>query len=342
MANQYAIIDQNNFPALIAHTGTAGTAETVRLVANSSGQLSTTASVSAPGTQTVGGAAASAAAAADKPVWVGGTDSGGTIYGLRVDSGGVLQTSASLALNTGTLTTIAAGTQNTLGTVGVVNNLVKGTITSVEGGTVGLITRVGNIGTIESGTVTTTLALNTGTITTIVAGTQNTLGTVGVLNNGTLAQVTTVSSITNGTVRISVGTITTGSITDLTTLHAGTINSARIDYRPIGSSILSTHSLGTGGGTVVGTIIAPTGAGTNLYLAGISVVVHSGTTDCGIATNVAGTTGAGVFARGFFPPGGGIARDFQPAINMGANGTLAFFMITAGTASFTANYWVAP
>lgn len=47
MANQNAKQDQNHFPALIAHTGTAGTAETVRIVADTSGAISTFGTVSA-------------------------------------------------------------------------------------------------------------------------------------------------------------------------------------------------------------------------------------------------------------------------------------------------------
>ena len=142
-----------------------------------------------------------------------------------IESGTVTTT---LALNTGTITTIAAGTQNTLGTVGTVigvgtiSNIVttSGTVTGVGTVTnlgsvtnigtlkgVDLVTRIGNIGTIESGTVTTTLALNSGTITTIAAGTQNTLGTVGVVNSvaaGTLNTLGTVGVINN----IAGGTVT--------------------------------------------------------------------------------------------------------------------------------------
>ena len=41
MADQHARQDGNHFPALIAHTGTAGTAETIRVTANSDGSLKT-------------------------------------------------------------------------------------------------------------------------------------------------------------------------------------------------------------------------------------------------------------------------------------------------------------
>ena len=242
---------------------------------------------------------------------IGQVHNAGTIQGLPQVSVGTIPGLSSGTINvgtfvypSGTVTTIVAGTQNTLGTV---ENLNNGTVRiSVGTITTGSLT---NLASLHSGTINVgTFVAPSGTVTTIVAGTQNTLGTVGVVNN----------------------------------LVTGTIASARIDYRPVGSSVISTHTLGTGGGTVVGTILAPVGAGTNLYLAGLSLVVHSGTVDCGIANNVAGTTGAGVYARGLFVPSAGIMRDFNPAINVGENGTLAFFLISAGTVSFTANYWVTP
>lgn len=509
MAKQDAIQDNNQVFALIAHSGTAGTAETVRLVANSSGQLQTTASVSAPGTQIVQGADASGAASTNDPVLMGGTDAGGTVYAMKVDTNGVVQTNASLALDTGTLTT------GSLANIGQVHN--AGTVNALPdlpGGTVDLVTRIGNIGTIESGTVTTTLELNTGTITTgslsniatlhngtvvvsslpnanVASGTQQTLGTVGVVNNlvtgtvnrvnnGTLSLVSTVSSVTNvanvtkgtitrvengtigqvtslsvgtiggkaasgaaasqnpvfiagtdagGTVyglkvdtngvlqtsaslALDSGTITTGSLANIATLHNGTVvvsalnddlnggtidlvsqanvsvgtftadipggtmdlvstvssvtnlaagtitavnslpdlpggtvdllsniagGTVQVNQVPV-NSVTSTHVLGTGG-TIFGTLLAPTGAGTTLYLAGISIVGHSGTCDYAITNNVAGSTGNGVFARGFFAPGGGIMREFDPPINMGTNGTIAYLVNGNGTASFTANYW---
>ena len=120
------------------------------------------------------------------------------------------------------------------------------------------------------------------------------------------------------------------------------MGTVKLNATPAGSTILSTHTLGTGAGTYFGTLVAPAGAGPNVYVTGLSIVARSGTVDCGIANNVAGSTGAGVLARGLFVPSGGIARDFNPAINVGANGTVAYFLITAGTVDFTVNYWVSP
>ena len=131
------------------------------------------------------------------------------------------------------------------------------------------------------------------------------------------------------------------STNDSVTVGGGTV---RIDATPGGSAVLTTHTLGTGGGTFAGTMIAPVGAGTYIYLTGISIIGRSGgSIDVGIANNVAGTTGAGVVARGFIPTaGGGLARDFNPPIKIGTNGTLAYFLVTAGTADFNATYWVGP
>ena len=148
-----------------------------------------------------------------------------------------------------------------------------------------------------------------------------------------------VANVTKGTITaLASGTVTGGTLGNL---NYGTVT---IDAKPAGSAILTTHTLGTGGGTFVGTMVAPVGAGTYIYLTGISIIARSGgSIDAGIASNIVGSTGAGVVARGFIPTaGGGIARDFNPAIRIGTNGTLAYFLITAGTADFNATYWVGP
>ena len=277
-----------------------------------------------------------------------------------IESGTVTTT---LALNSGTITTGSLTNIATLhnGTVVVPSGTVTtgslaniayihtiGTMPAISigestGGTLDIITRVGNLGTMELGSVVVTSLPSSGTLLNLATGTLAAVTTV-----------TTVSNLTNGSVNILTGTIQSsgtttgvGVVTSVTNLVGGTLTAlalgtVKINPTPVGSSVLSTHALGTGGGTFFGTLVAPTGAGTSLYLSGLSVVARSGTVDCGIASNVAGTTGAGVYARGLFVPSGGIARDFTPAINLGTNGTLAYFIITAGTVDFTVNYWVAP
>jgi len=150
---------------------------------------------------TIGGKAASGAAAVNNPVLLGGTDSGGTVYAPLVSAAGAVSVTGASA---GTNVNIVTGTQETLGTVGVVNNLVKGTITKVEGGTVGEVTSVSSVANIVKGTVTSVEGLpdplGSVVVTTGTIGDLNTIGTVGVVEGGTIGEVT---SITNGTIFVS-------------------------------------------------------------------------------------------------------------------------------------------
>lgn len=100
-------------------------------------------------------------------------------------------------------------------------------------------------------------------------------------------------------------------------------------------------TLGTTGLAMIGTLISASGAGTYQYINGLSIVVASGTVDCAITSvgTVAGPNGEGILARGQFPPGGGIARNFGPTMRSGTNGTIGYWMGGAGTAYFTVQYW---
>lgn len=264
---------------------------------------------------TIGGKAASGAAAVANPVQIAGTDAGGTIYSPLVTTGGIMKVSdAGGTVLAGTLTNLVSGT---------INALAAGTITT---GTVAVTTG--------------TVVLNTGTITTFAAGTQNTLGTVGVVNNivtGTLANsgtttgVGVVSNLTNGSVNIL-----TGTVTSVTNLANGTIHRDHIPVQT-GTSFVTN---GTTGAAVWGTIIAASGAGTKQYVSGLAVVVTSGTVDVAITNvGVGGSTGAGVLTRGNFPAGGGIVREFDPVMVSGTNGTIAYWLGGAGTVNLTVNYW---
>lgn len=224
---------------------------------------------------TVGGKAASGAAAVANPVQIAGTDSGGTIYSPLVTSAGAL-----------TVTATPIGT--TIGTIvtGTLQNLVSGTINALAAGTI-----------------------TAGTLTNLATGTINALAS-GTITGGTLGNLVS-------------GTVTTTSM-------------------PSGSAVLFSNTHGTSGAAVFGTIVSAVGAGTKIYLAGVSMIVASGTVDCGITTNVAGSTGTGVYARGNFPPGGGMDQDFIPPIQSGTNGTLCYFLNGAGTVDFQVQYWVGP
>lgn len=279
-----------------------------------------------------------------------GTASDGAQGTLRVDANEALWVNLGYKLDSTNDSITSLMPSGTL-TTGTLQNLVTGTINAIAAGTItgGTLQNLtsGTINALASGTITTgtvsvttgTMVLNTGTITTIAAGTQNTLGTVGVVNNivtGTLANsgtttgvgvVTTVSNLTNGSVNILTGTVS-------------------VNQTPLGSSVLSYGTLGTTGAAVFGTLLSAVGAGTNIYLTGITMVVQSGTVDLAVANGTGGpATGPGglnTYARGLFPIGGGMREEFSPVIKSGTNGTLVYWMGGAGTAYFTAQYWVGP
>ncbi len=243
------------------------------------------------------------------------------------------------------VTNVAAGSVVvTAGTVAAhaITNLAAGTLTKLEGGTLNVV---------AAGSMVQTA----GTVTTILAGTQQLLGTVN--NLGTITTITagsitmvggTCTTQLAGTQQLlgttnylgTVGIVTAGTLTALSsgTITAGTV---KINATPGGSANLSTHVLGTGG-TVWGTLVAPVGAGTNVYVTGCSIVGRTGTADYAITNNAAGSTGAGVLARGFFPPSGGIAKEFNVPIMFGTNGTVAYLVLGPGTADFNVSYWVGP
>lgn len=164
------------------------------------------------------GAGGTGVVAVGNPQVIAGTDSGGTTYGLKVNTSGNQQ----VDIQTGTITSIT--------------NLASGTITKLEGGTLGILSQ-GSIN-VTAGTVIVTNG-------TIGAGTLNTLGTVGVVNNivtGTIASDTiiggTLQNLASGTINSAT---VTGNLGTLSMLSAGTVTN-------VGTVVGL-------GGTVVGTSI---------------------------------------------------------------------------------------
>lgn len=338
------------------------------------------------------------------------TEHNAAIDALKVPTLTVVTGNAGTSDTSGTAEVMRVGGQPSVGAVNV--HVTGGTVVSGAEVTVGTIERVNTIGTLEFGTVVTTLALNSGTITTIAAGTLNTLGTVAQvtavnsvanlvkgtitkLEGGTLGEVTlvptvtTVSNLTNGSVRLTVGTITTGSLTNLASLHTGTIQSVsevvkgtttlvstvttvanlttgsivvtsgtlgsvgalaqvhnagtiqagtvQINARPV-TSVVSHGTLGTAGGSFFATVSAASGVGTNHWVSNVDIVMQSGTADVRVLAGT-GIQGTGVIAAGQFPAGGGISKHFNPAFNAGANSELTYHFVGAGTAFIVVNYW---
>lgn len=172
---------------------------------------------------------------------------------------GTATVSGNVGVSTGTITTLPmtpAGTFN-MGDVDVLTlpNLPGGSVAvtalpNTPGGTLGLVTRVGNIGTIESGTVTTTMgdltggtidlgtvvganaAAGTSTTSPVQVGGTTATGTVyGMLIDTAgnpqmdVVAIPQVSVGTLPTLNLTTGTITTGSLSNIAMLHAGTIAS---------------------------------------------------------------------------------------------------------------------
>lgn len=200
----------------------------------------------------------------------------GKVQGGTINAGTTVISGGSVVLTVGTISslpnvTLAGGTvQNlnagTITSVTEVANLAKGTITKLEGGTVGLTTRVGNLGTLELGTV----VMNSGTLN---------VGTV--VNNGG-----TVAEITNGTIRVTAGTVATNMLSG--TLNLGTVNMT--------SGTLNVGTVVNNGGTVAeitnGTIRVSVGT-----VAAGSIVVTAGTVVAGTLTNLGTAVGMGTLTN---------------------------------------------
>ena len=130
----------------------------------------------------------------------------------RVEGGSIVVTAGTTNVTTGSIvvTTGTIADMDTIGTVGVLEagslNLLKaGTITRLEGGsvvvtagTISDLDTIGTVGLLETGTLTAVNNLVKGTITKLEGGTLNNLAT--------------------GTVTVGVGTVTTGSLSNVATV----------------------------------------------------------------------------------------------------------------------------
>lgn len=254
----------------------SGTSTGVGVVSNlTQGSINVTAG-------TVGGKAASGAAAVANPVQIAGTDSGGTIYSPLVTTGG------------------AFGSITGMGVVTTLSNLTNGTV-RVTAGTV-------NAGTINAGTI------NTGTI-----------------NEGTLSLITTVSNLTNGSIKVTAGTgIVTASTVNTGTINSATINAATINtgtIRDDGRAAVNFLTFGTtfgGTGTAAAyaTLVAAPGANTSVWVSDLSLTNPYGTLELaiGFGTAVDGTANLvkGVYGT---QTGVGIQKTFPKAVNGGITNT---------------------
>lgn len=284
----------------------------------------------------------------------------------RVEGGSIVVTAGTTNVNTGTITvgvgTITTGSLTNVATLGTILNLDKGTITRIEGGSVVVTVGTTNVttgsivqtaGTLTTGslsnvaTLGTVINLDKGTITRVEGG--SVVITVGTVNVNTGSIVQTAGTVTTGSLSnvATLGTIqnlNTGTIAALTTgtlagLASGTITAGtfRQQWQPV-NQVTSFGTLGTANGSLFATISGASGAGTKHIVSGLSLVVSSGTCEVMVSYGSA-LTGGSVLARGYFGPGGGIAREFNPPIESAANSEIIYHFVNAGTAYLTVQYW---
>jgi|SRR3990167_1340430 len=172
---------------------------------------------------------------------------------------------------------------------------------------------------------------------------QNIEGTV-VISNVVGGTITKVNA---GSIVVTAGTLITGTLQNLVsgsivqtagTLTTGTLGLVDQFDRQHPKQVTSFGTLGTAGGSLFGTISGTSGGGTIHVVSGLSVVVNTGTADIRILIGSA-IIGGSVLSGGAFPPGGGIARTFDPPIDSGTNSELIYHFVGAGTAFITVQYW---
>src|SRR3990167_1651153 len=199
---------------------------------------------------------------------------------------------------------------------------IGGTVTTTGGGAGSTVVTVGTI--------------NAGTLNNLASG--STVQTAGTLTTGTLQNlvsgsvVQTAGTLTTGSVVQTAGTLTTMIAGTLTALANGTITAGTIrqQWQAV-TQVTSFGTLGTAGGSFFGTLSGTSGGGTKHIVSGCSIVVATGTADVRVLIGSA-IIGGSVLTAGFFPPGGGIARDFNPPIESGTNSELIYHFVGAGTA----------
>lgn len=253
----------------------------------------------------------------------------GTVPGVGVVTSVTNLVNGTLGILTnGTLS--SSGTTTGVGVVTSVTNLVSGTLLSSGTTTgVGVVTSVTNL---AAGTVTRleqgSIQITAGTIAAhAVTAATITAGTIDVLK---VATITVLPNLPQGSINVTAGTMI---------MTNGTVGAGTIQLNPVPVPAMSTYgTLGTAGGSFFGTLSGTSGAGTKHYVSGVSIVVQSGTPDVRV---LAGSViqGTGVLAAGQFPPGGGIARDFNPAFATGTQSELIYHFVGAGTAFITVQYW---
>ena len=190
------------------------------------------------------------------------------------------------------------------------------------------------------------IGINEGTqtfLTTTTSGTERIShvradgGTIGVVFAGTttlVSTVTTLSNLTNGSVRMTVGTLTTGTLQNLV---SGTINSGTVDSLNIGRRHADEFATLVSTGTnTLGTIRAGV-AGSAIYVTHLVVSV-------GTASNVVignGGTSLPLLGTLFFSTNGGIAdTPIDPPLRTSSGSALVYQQSVGGPMTIQAGGYI--
>ncbi len=314
MAKQEAITDNNNVPALTIHSGTADTADTIRLTGQTSGAVNAHMTGGTVTTLGSGGTDVNIVSGTQQTLGTVGVVNN-LVTGTLAAVTSVTNLVSGTLLNSGTTTGVGVVSDVTTGSLGNIAFIHEiGTMPAISvgestGGTLDLITSVAN--------------LAGGTVNMLHAGT---IDTIGALPNVTL------NDIQGGTIDL-ITALTT--VTSVTNLAAGTV---QLDGVPT-DNILLFGTIGTAGAAAPGTLVTAGGVGTSHYMNELSMIVESGTVDAMIAYGTA-IVGAAVLARGKFIPSAGIQKSFPKSPGgANANEALTWALQGAGTVSFNISYF---
>lgn len=311
MADQNARQDDNKAYALIAHTGTAGTAETIRVVADGSGNLM------------VNVAAGEVIAVSAGTITAGtinkGTISAGTIDVLK--AGTITEIlNGSIVVTAGTVTTTASDIPG--GTIDAITALPD-----LPGGTLDAIPNIpgGTIGEITNGSIVVTSA-------TISAGTMQFSGTPSMnVVSGSVA-------VTAGTIGAFTADIPGGTVDLVSNVAFGTIKSDGRVARNVLSYATTFGATAAAYATLVGSAVV--GAGTYTWVNDVAVVNTAGTVTCTVGFGTA-LNGTSVLAKGAFAANGGIQKSFPLPVNAGmTNQDLVCHIGAAGTVDVSVSYFI--
>jgi hypothetical protein len=141
-----------------------------------------------------------------------------------------------------------------------------------------------------------------------------------------------VGNINGGSIVVTTGTITTGTIASVTNLAGGTIKlNPKLSREQLGFNQVGTAAIGT--------LVSAPGSGTATYLNNLTISVMSGTLDVCVGYGTA-QSGTSVVERGLFVAGGGLTQRYNAYSGSITNAALVWTIVSgAGTVAISGKYW---